>query len=66
MIYHYFQHRTFNQKFGLCHTLLLVGAWPQAKDAMDKLPKFAAVSEEPVVVAMCKLIHILIEPIYRQ
>ncbi|CAB4031219.1 THO complex subunit 2, partial, partial [Paramuricea clavata] len=59
-------HKKFNQKFGLCHTLLLVGAWSQAKETMDKLPKFAAVSEQPVVEAMCKLIHVLIEPIYRQ
>ena len=62
----FFQHKKFNQKFGLCHTLLLVGAWSQAKETMDKLPKFAAVSEQPVVEAMCKLIHVLIEPIYRQ
>jgi THO complex subunit 2 len=61
-----FQNKKFNQKFGLCHTLLLVGAWSQAREAMDKLPKFSAASEQPVVEAMCKLIHVLIEPIYRQ
>ena len=55
-----------NQKFGLCHNLLLVGAWSEAKGAMNKMPKFVAVGEQPVAEALCKLIHVLIEPIYRK
>ncbi|XP_046852760.1 THO complex subunit 2-like [Xenia sp. Carnegie-2017] len=58
--------KRFNQKFGICHALLQLGAWNQAKQAMDKLPKYSVISEAPVVKALCELVHVLIEPLYRQ
>lgn len=56
---------TINQKFGLCEALLKVGDWENAQKLMNKLPEKCATSQEPIARALCDLIHITIEPIYR-
>lgn len=54
-----------NQKFGLCEALLTIGDWENASKLMDKLPEKSATVHEPLAKALCNLIHILIEPVYR-
>ncbi|CRK88716.1 CLUMA_CG002522, isoform A [Clunio marinus] len=54
-----------NQKFGLCEALLTIGDWENAEKVMNKLPEKCATSYEPIARALCDLIHIIIEPVYR-
>jgi THO complex subunit 2 len=54
-----------NQKFGLCEALLSVGDWATTQKLLNKLPDFCATSYYPIAKAMCNLIHIIIEPVYR-
>jgi THO complex subunit 2 len=54
-----------NQKFGLCEALLTVGDWENTQKLIDKLPEKCATSYEPIAKALCSLIHIIIEPVYR-
>ncbi|XP_049790874.1 THO complex subunit 2 isoform X2 [Schistocerca nitens] len=54
-----------NQKFGLCEALLTVGDWTHAEQLTRKLPEHCAMDQPPVARALCQLIHVLIEPVYR-
>lgn len=54
-----------NQKFGLCEALLTIGDWENAQKLMEKLPEKCATSYDPIARALCNLIHIIIEPVYR-
>lgn len=56
---------TTNQKLGLCEALLTVGDWENANKLMEKLPEKCATSFDPIARALCKLINIIIEPVYR-
>jgi THO complex subunit 2 len=55
-----------NQKFGLCEALLTIGDWFNASKLMNKLPEKCATSNESLARALCDLLHIIIEPVYRQ
>ena len=54
-----------NQKFGLCEALLSIGDWETARKLIDKLPEQCATVHERLARALCNLIHIVIEPVYR-
>ncbi|KAK9870147.1 hypothetical protein WA026_006238 [Henosepilachna vigintioctopunctata] len=55
-----------NQKLGLCEALLLVGDWDNAKVLINHLPEHYAVGFEPIALALCNLLHYIIEPVYRE
>jgi THO complex subunit 2 len=55
-----------NQKFGLCEALLTIGDWTNAQMMINKLPEFYATSYEPLAKSLCSLIHMIIEPLYRE
>jgi len=54
-----------NQKFGLCEALLKIGDWDNAQRLIEKLPDKCATVHEPLAKALCSLINIVIEPLYR-
>lgn len=54
-----------NQKLGLCEALLTVGDWENAQKLIEKLPEKCATSYDPIARALCNLLHIVIEPVYR-
>ncbi|CAH1128850.1 unnamed protein product [Ceutorhynchus assimilis] len=53
-----------NQKLKLCEALLLIGDWKHAKIIIDLLPEHYSMGYEPVAVALCQLLHSLIEPLF--
>ncbi|XP_064422604.1 THO complex subunit 2 isoform X2 [Latimeria chalumnae] len=55
-----------NQKLGLLEALLKIGDWQHAQNIMDQMPQFYASSHKPIAVALCQLIHITVEPLYRR
>ncbi|XP_041075794.1 THO complex subunit 2-like [Polyodon spathula] len=55
-----------NQKLGLLEALLRIGDWQHAQSIMDQMPPFYAASHKSVAVALCQLLHITIEPLYRR
>ncbi|XP_057353480.1 THO complex subunit 2-like [Manis pentadactyla] len=55
-----------NQKLGLLEALLKIGDWLHAQNIMDQMPPYYAASHKLVALAICKLIHITIEPLYRR
>ncbi|KAG9478503.1 THO complex subunit 2 isoform X2 [Eleutherodactylus coqui] len=55
-----------NQKLGLLEALLKIGDWLHAQSIMDQMPPFYATSHKPIALALCHLIHITIEPLYRR
>ncbi|XP_057353478.1 THO complex subunit 2-like [Manis pentadactyla] len=55
-----------NQKLGLLEALLKIGDWLHAQNIMDQMPPYYAASHKLVALAICKLIHIAIEPLYRR
>lgn len=55
-----------NQKLGLCEALLLVGDWENAQILIKRLPERYAVTYAPVAVALCGLLHHIVEPVYNQ
>ncbi|XP_014219414.1 THO complex subunit 2 isoform X2 [Copidosoma floridanum] len=57
---------TNNQKFGLCEALLEVGAWNVAMQMFNRFPDFSLTEQKPIALALCKIIHALIEPVYRK
>lgn len=57
---------TANQKFGLCEALIKIGDWSTAQKLLKKLPEHSVMVHEPLAKALCYLIHIVIEPVYRQ
>ncbi|XP_072285366.1 THO complex subunit 2-like [Pyxicephalus adspersus] len=57
---------TDNQKLGLLEALLKIGDWQHAQNIMDQMPFFYATSHKSIAIALCHLIHITIEPLYRR
>ncbi|XP_046666105.1 THO complex subunit 2 isoform X1 [Homalodisca vitripennis] len=55
-----------NQKFGLCEALLEVGDWHTCQVLSRRLPDFCVMDQPPIALAMCRLLHSLIEPVYRK
>uniref|UniRef100_A0A2I2ZMS8 THO complex subunit 2 n=1 Tax=Gorilla gorilla gorilla TaxID=9595 RepID=A0A2I2ZMS8_GORGO len=55
-----------NQKLGLLEALLKIGDWQHAQNIMDQMPPYYAASHKLIALAICKLIHITIEPLYRR
>ena len=55
-----------NQKLGLLEALLKIGDWQHAQSIMDQTPPYYAASHKLIALAICKLIHITIEPLYRR
>lgn len=55
-----------NQKFGLCEALLEVGAWDVALQMFNRLPDFCLTDQKPIALSLCKIIHAIIEPLYRK
>uniref|UniRef100_A0A8C3HLX2 THO complex subunit 2 n=1 Tax=Chrysemys picta bellii TaxID=8478 RepID=A0A8C3HLX2_CHRPI len=55
-----------NQKLGLLEALLKVGDWQHAQSIMDQMPPFYATSHKPIAIALCQLVHVTIEPLYRR
>ncbi|KAF4026732.1 hypothetical protein G4228_019018 [Cervus hanglu yarkandensis] len=55
-----------NQKLGLLEALLKIGDWQHAQSIMDQMPPYYAASHKLIALAICKLIHITIEPLYRR
>ncbi|XP_037678702.1 THO complex subunit 2 [Choloepus didactylus] len=55
-----------NQKLGLLEALLKIGDWQHAQNIMDQMPPCYAASHKLIALAICKLIHITIEPLYRR
>ncbi|XP_030748048.1 THO complex subunit 2 isoform X2 [Sitophilus oryzae] len=55
---------TNNQKLGLCEALLLIGDWKTADTLIKRLPEHYAVGFKPIALALCRLLHIIIEPLY--
>lgn len=55
-----------NQKLGLLEALLRIGDWHHAQSIMDQMPSFYASSHRPIALALCHLVHLTIEPLYRR
>ncbi|XP_045151814.1 THO complex subunit 2 isoform X2 [Echinops telfairi] len=55
-----------NQKLGLLEALLKIGDWQHAQNIMDQMPPYYAASHKLIALAICRLIHIIIEPLYRR
>ncbi|XP_053229209.1 THO complex subunit 2 [Podarcis raffonei] len=55
-----------NQKLGLLEAMLKIGDWQHAQNIMDQMPPFYATSHKPIAVALCQLLHVMIEPLYRR
>ncbi|KAK9712875.1 Transcription- and export-related complex subunit [Popillia japonica] len=56
----------FNQKFGLCEALLEIGDWNTTQVLMKRLPDHYLMEQEPIALALCKLLHCIVEPVYRE
>uniref|UniRef100_A0A182R0W0 THO complex subunit 2 n=1 Tax=Anopheles farauti TaxID=69004 RepID=A0A182R0W0_9DIPT len=54
-----------NQKWGLCEALLMIGEWTTAHQLIRKLPEQSVMVHEPIARALCRLLHMIIEPVYR-
>uniref|UniRef100_A0A673WZW9 THO complex subunit 2 n=1 Tax=Salmo trutta TaxID=8032 RepID=A0A673WZW9_SALTR len=55
-----------NQKLGLLEALLRIGDWHHAQSIMDQMPAFYATSHKAVALALCQLLHLTVEPLYRR
>jgi THO complex subunit 2 len=53
-----------NQKLGLCLALIKVGDWKTAKDLINRLPDYYAVSNPKITKQLCSLIHYAIDHFY--
>ncbi len=53
-----------NQKLGLCEALLKLGDWDHAKQILERLPPFLAVSHTPLAKALAGMVSYMIEPVY--
>merc|ERR1719347_549001 len=54
-----------NQKFGLLEALLKVGAWGHAEKLLCQLPTYYATAQYGISKQLCKLIHIIMDPVYQ-
>ena len=50
----------------MVEALLHIGDWVHARALIDRLPPFFAVSHQPVAEAICRVLHHIIEPIYKR
>uniref|UniRef100_A0A8C9T4T3 THO complex subunit 2 n=1 Tax=Scleropages formosus TaxID=113540 RepID=A0A8C9T4T3_SCLFO len=55
-----------NQKLGLLEALLRIGDWQHAQSIMEQMPPFYATSHKPIALALCQLVHLTVEPLYRR
>ena len=55
-----------NQKLGLLEALLRIGDWQHAQSIMDQMPAFYATSHRAIALALCQLLHLSVEPLYRR
>ena len=55
-----------NQKLNLCLHLLKVGDWLNALVIIDKLPEFYALSDRRLALELCKIIHYMIDDLYKK
>ncbi|XP_015255221.1 PREDICTED: THO complex subunit 2 isoform X3 [Cyprinodon variegatus] len=55
-----------NQKLGLLEALLRIGDWHHAQSIMDQMPSFYAASHKTIALALCRLVHLTVEPLYRR
>uniref|UniRef100_A0A4W5K2L9 THO complex subunit 2 n=1 Tax=Hucho hucho TaxID=62062 RepID=A0A4W5K2L9_9TELE len=55
-----------NQKLGLLEALLRIGDWHHAQSIMDQMPAFYATSHKAIALALCQLLHLTVEPLYRR
>uniref|UniRef100_A0A9J8A4E2 THO complex subunit 2 n=1 Tax=Cyprinus carpio carpio TaxID=630221 RepID=A0A9J8A4E2_CYPCA len=55
-----------NQKLGLLEALLRIGDWQHAQSIMDQMPAFYATSHKAIAIALCQLLHLIMEPLYRR
>ncbi len=55
-----------NQKLGLLEALLRIGDWQHAQSIMDQMPAFYATSHKAIAIALCQLLHLIVEPVYRR
>lgn len=55
-----------NQKLGLCEALLSIGDWNNAQLLIRMLPDNYAIEQQPIAMALCDLLHRIIEPAYRE
>uniref|UniRef100_A0A672KNC9 Uncharacterized protein n=1 Tax=Sinocyclocheilus grahami TaxID=75366 RepID=A0A672KNC9_SINGR len=55
-----------NQKLGLLEALLRIGDWQHARSIMDQMPAFYATSHKAIAIALCQLLHLIMEPLYRR
>ncbi|KAJ3588966.1 hypothetical protein NHX12_009818 [Muraenolepis orangiensis] len=55
-----------NQKLGLLEALLRIGDWHHAQSIMDQMPPFYATSHKAIALALCQLLHLTVDPLYRR
>ncbi|XP_063988875.1 THO complex subunit 2 isoform X2 [Diachasmimorpha longicaudata] len=55
-----------NQKFGLCEALLEIGAWEVAQGLFSRLPDHSLTDQKPIALALCRMVHSIVEPVYRK
>ncbi|KAG7282682.1 hypothetical protein CRUP_017608 [Coryphaenoides rupestris] len=55
-----------NQKLGLLEALLRIGDWHHAQSIMDQMPSFYATSHKAIALALCQLVHLTVDPLYRR
>lgn len=55
-----------NQKYGVCEAALDIGDWYNAQLIIKKLPEHVAVDQYPIALALCKILHVIVEPVYRK
>uniref|UniRef100_A0A8B9LTV3 THO complex subunit 2 n=1 Tax=Astyanax mexicanus TaxID=7994 RepID=A0A8B9LTV3_ASTMX len=55
-----------NQKLGLLEALLRIGDWHHAQNIMEQMPAYYATSHKAIAIALCQLLHLILEPLYRR
>lgn len=55
-----------NQKLGLLEALIRIGDWHHAQSIMNQMPSFYATSHKAIALALCQLVHLTVEPLYRR
>lgn len=55
-----------NQKLGLCAALLDVGDWKHARQLMNCFPDYYATSHRSIAEKLCRLIHVLVDDLYKK
>lgn len=55
-----------NQKLGLCQALVAIGDWENSLALIKRLPEHFAVEQQQIALEICKLLHGVVEPLYRE